>query len=595
MFRSQQAAAPASPVETVVRAEARSAAPPGLAAAAETLSPARPQTADAAAVAPRTEPAAAADRPRDGDAGPLLMPSAAAAPVSGDTSRFPIETLPPIAARPEAAPTRAATAAAGDITPPAGAGQAHAERADLPGGVHKGTNPTRNESTLSAQEVDSISVLPPAIPPPVGGRELPANPRVPGNPPAENDNTGSPAFEAVVNADGLETEEGEPLAPVVAVRISLTPDAPAVEAVAPPDAAGTEAASFIPIVQASEPRTGIDLPDVQDTGIAPRPPAHMSAPVIPVPSGRASPPATSGPLAERKPPGEDAGRPITFGPQGVGVSATIQGAVHTAPGRAEQLRVSDVSNPMRNDIAAGLGQPPRPSAGVPSSLPVTGPGRTPERIAGEERNADFDPAMTFGVLRREAHLQPLPQPSQQLADAIGAAIVRSGDASVAPLPNAELPPSGPGARPPLNILHVALQPADLGNVTVRLRLAGDVLEVRVVAERKDTADLLRHDRDQLTKLLASHGYDVTSLSIEIGKAETPAAPQAAPQMQAQPQQQQHAQPQSQAGSQQGPGGGQGERAPHGRSPEPSLANVPQENRLDEEPDRARRGGGDVYV
>jgi chemotaxis protein MotD len=216
-------------------------------------------------------------------------------------------------------------------------------------------------------------------------------------------------------------------------------------------------------------------------------------------------------------------------------------------------------------------------------------------VAADERKSVPDPEMAPGALRRETHLQPLSQPAQQVADAVGRALVGAGNAPVEASPISAPPPSDPRPRAPLNVLQVTLQPADLGAVMVRLRLAGDVLEVSVVAERKETAELLRHDRDHLAKLLKAHGYDVANLSVEIGRTEAPGALQASPQMQSPAQQQQQAQSPPQAGPQTSPGGGQGDRAPQGRSPDQGLPTVPQENRFDEEPERARRGGGDLYV
>jgi chemotaxis protein MotD len=102
-------------------------------------------------------------------------------------------------------------------------------------------------------------------------------------------------------------------------------------------------------------------------------------------------------------------------------------------------------------------------------------------------------------------------PTQQLADRIlaeAASTAATTDRAVAVLQQ-------PATKPTLKILQVQLQPADLGNVTVRMELKHTGLTLHVSADRPETADLLRSDQDGLSKLLRSAGYSVDTGAIRI--------------------------------------------------------------------------------
>jgi chemotaxis protein MotD len=59
---------------------------------------------------------------------------------------------------------------------------------------------------------------------------------------------------------------------------------------------------------------------------------------------------------------------------------------------------------------------------------------------------------------------------------------------------------------PVKILTVNLEPPDLGNVTVRLRLVGTEVSVQLAAQRRDTSTMLDQQRDQIRDLMQSAGY-----------------------------------------------------------------------------------------
>jgi flagellar hook-length control protein FliK len=105
----------------------------------------------------------------------------------------------------------------------------------------------------------------------------------------------------------------------------------------------------------------------------------------------------------------------------------------------------------------------------------------------------------------------------------------------------------------VRILHLQLQPAELGTVTIKMRLSGDNLEIELQAASEETAKLLRHDTEKLSALLRGSGYRPDVITIHSGQAE-------ANQQNGAPSQRQPAfgQPPQQDGSQQGGAGQQGQ-------------------------------------
>lgn len=111
------------------------------------------------------------------------------------------------------------------------------------------------------------------------------------------------------------------------------------------------------------------------------------------------------------------------------------------------------------------------------------------------------------VVQQETHLPPVPQFSatQQVANAVVSELKGS------PAPAASAAADLVGAQSnapdqPVKILTVNLEPPDLGNVTVRLRLVGTEVSVQLAAQRKDTSTMLDQQRDQIRDLMQSAGY-----------------------------------------------------------------------------------------
>lgn len=92
----------------------------------------------------------------------------------------------------------------------------------------------------------------------------------------------------------------------------------------------------------------------------------------------------------------------------------------------------------------------------------------------------------------------------------------------------------------VRVLDIQLHPAELGKVTVRMRLSGDALEMELQASSEATAELLRKDTEKLTSLLRTSGYRPESVVIVTAGADAQAQDSATGQRQ-------HSGAQSQAG------------------------------------------------
>lgn len=121
------------------------------------------------------------------------------------------------------------------------------------------------------------------------------------------------------------------------------------------------------------------------------------------------------------------------------------------------------------------------------------------------------------VVQQETHLPPVPQFSatQQVANAVVSEL--KGSAAPAASAAADLVGAQSNAPDqPVKILTVNLEPPDLGNVTVRLRLVGTEMSVQLAAQRKDTSTMLDQQRDQIRDLMQSAGYAADVAPVQHG-------------------------------------------------------------------------------
>jgi len=81
------------------------------------------------------------------------------------------------------------------------------------------------------------------------------------------------------------------------------------------------------------------------------------------------------------------------------------------------------------------------------------------------------------------------------------------------------------ASAPVKVLRVELHPVELGEVTVRLSMKGDVVHVHLEAARHETAALLGHDKDALAQALNGAGlvFDGMTVAVTVKADAQPAA------------------------------------------------------------------------
>jgi chemotaxis protein MotD len=178
----------------------------------------------------------------------------------------------------------------------------------------------------------------------------------------------------------------------------------------------------------------------------------------------------------------------------------------------------------------------------------------------------------------------LPSPVQQIADKLVADIASSGEAR--PADGTAAVPAAATAQS-LKVLTVQLNPAELGVVTVRIALKSDVLELQIEADRRETARLVDADRETLSRVLRSAGYNVETVTVRaVDPASGPAAvgsQHASPDGSPQP---------SQAGNSQSdarPSGGRGQAGHDGN------LHRPHRDGKDEQDASRHRAGDGLYV
>ncbi|EJN15627.1 Flagellar hook-length control protein FliK [Bradyrhizobium sp. YR681] len=193
--------------------------------------------------------------------------------------------------------------------------------------------------------------------------------------------------------------------------------------------------------------------------------------------------------------------------QSVGMAKAA--AVDTAPsvaapantrgqGAASQTAATPASTPLQGGEEA------------PKAMPATSgfeavTANVERAVKASARDA-LPEATKVTVVQQETHLPPAQfNAPQQVANAVVAELkdTAAPTASVA----ADLTTSQTNAPDqPLKILTINLEPPQLGNVTVRLRLVGTEVSVHLAAERKDTSQMLDQQRDSIRELMQSAGY-----------------------------------------------------------------------------------------
>ena len=121
------------------------------------------------------------------------------------------------------------------------------------------------------------------------------------------------------------------------------------------------------------------------------------------------------------------------------------------------------------------------------------------------------------VREQETHFEPVQQVTtlQKIVDRMAsdlpavAAPETKNAAETLAQENAKLAESRP-----VRMMTLELDPPNLGSVTIKMRLAGDSVEVRLTADRLETTNLLRQERGALSDAMQSAGYSFDIAAID---------------------------------------------------------------------------------
>ena len=215
------------------------------------------------------------------------------------------------------------------------------------------------------------------------------------------------------------------------------------------------------------------------------------APVMSAIAPRMAPEAPSAPLPGR---GSDRSGAVPRGVQPESAAALPPEALRVAERPSSQERPRQDAGWMRLALQEGERSTSSPTPGA--------------ALRGEARAAEMD-AGAAPIAARAGLEPPLRLPvAQQIMSPVVSAARSWGSAP------AEAAGRAAGrAGDPVRKLVIQLHPADLGVVTVRMRLAGDSLELHVEAKHRETLQKLEADHSALSDLLREAGYDVESLTM----------------------------------------------------------------------------------
>ena len=126
------------------------------------------------------------------------------------------------------------------------------------------------------------------------------------------------------------------------------------------------------------------------------------------------------------------------------------------------------------------------------------------------------PALKVAVREQETHFEPVPQLTllQKIVDRMARIFRRHRRRPPAGPADAALPDMHRAADKPVRMLTLQLEPPDLGSVTVKMRMAGDAVEIHLSADRAETTEMLRRSGGRLTDLMQSAGYAFDIASID---------------------------------------------------------------------------------
>ncbi|KAB0264331.1 hypothetical protein FEZ63_23820 [Microvirga brassicacearum] len=139
------------------------------------------------------------------------------------------------------------------------------------------------------------------------------------------------------------------------------------------------------------------------------------------------------------------------------------------------------------------------------------PGHAMESSAKAEAAAKSDgpPSLAPAMLERIAGA--IVDEAKPVASSLGRSLPADGVAFVA---------TARASEAVVRLLNIQLHPADLGLVTIKLKLSGDNLQMDVQVSNEETARMLKHDSERLTTLLRASGYRTEAINIHSGQTES---------------------------------------------------------------------------
>ncbi len=132
--------------------------------------------------------------------------------------------------------------------------------------------------------------------------------------------------------------------------------------------------------------------------------------------------------------------------------------------------------------------------------------------SGEEADATLSPTRAVAVTSVTAgqHFPVVGDPVRQIASEVKQAIEATRTTAV-PEP----------ATSSVKTLNVQLEPESLGTVTLRMRLSGNQLSIRVDVAEPATLDMIQRERDRLQKSMTSESVSIDQLEIRSTREPAP--------------------------------------------------------------------------
>jgi hypothetical protein len=141
-------------------------------------------------------------------------------------------------------------------------------------------------------------------------------------------------------------------------------------------------------------------------------------------------------------------------------------------------------------------------------------------VAGADKKSTYDdlPLIPIQEIHTTNHFAPVQlDPIRQITNSVVQAL-EGPDAA------ASTPASSQMADSPIKTLQVKLEPENLGSVTLRMRLSGNQLSLRVDVAESSTLQMIRNEQDRLHKSLARDDVQVEKLEIRAAASVSDLAP-----------------------------------------------------------------------